>query len=326
MSLRELERGELRPVYAVVGTSTILTSEAVRTIRARVLTQAPDFNRDELRADDVPVERILEAARTLPMMAQRRFVHVSDIHKLKSEGQERLAEYVKSPVESTVLVLSGEKVDGRRKLGQALKKKKAIFSFDPPKQWELTDWIEERAESKGIELDRDAAGLLGEFVGAEVGPIDRALEKLSLYAGEPRRLTADDVQEVVAPTRVHSIFDLTDAVGGRDLGRATLLLRNALEGGESGLMVLAMISRQMRQLMQYKLLSARRLPNAELARALGVKPFLMSRIAEQAKKYELPELARALDHAHQADIAMKSSRLSHGVILDQLLLQIVGGA
>lgn len=324
MSLRELERGELRPVYAIVGTSDILTSEAVTAVRKRVLTHAPDFNRDELRADDVPVERILEAAQTLPMMAERRFVHVSDVHKLKADAQERLAQYVTAPADTTVLVLSGEKVDGRRKLGQTLKKKKAIFTFDPPKQWALTDWIEERAETRGVELDRDAAGLLGDFVGAEVGPIDRALEKLSLFAGEPRRITAEDVQEVVAPTRVNSIFDLTDAVGGRDLGRATLLLRNALEGGESGLMVLAMISRQLRQLMQYKLLSDRRMPNAELARALGVKPFFMSRIAEQARRYELRELVHGLDHAHRADIAMKSSRLSHGVVLDQLLLQVMG--
>ncbi|MEL6547167.1 MAG: DNA polymerase III subunit delta, partial [Myxococcota bacterium] len=285
-----------------------------------------DFNRDELRADEVAVDRIIEAAQTLPMMAERRWVHVSEVHKLKAEAQERLAEYIKTPVPTTVMVLSGDKVDVRRKLGQTLKKKKAIFSFDPPKQWELTDWIDERAEHKGITLDRDAAGLLGDFVGAEVGPIDRALEKAALYAGENRAITADDVKEVVAPTRVHSIFDLTDAVGGRDLAKATALLRNALEGGESGLMVLAMIARQLRQLMQYKLLSSRRMPNAELARALGVKPFFMSRIAEQAKRYEIDELYRALDHAHHADIAMKSSRLSHGVVLDRLLLQVLSPA
>ncbi|MEM6733210.1 MAG: DNA polymerase III subunit delta, partial [Myxococcota bacterium] len=303
--------------------SEILRSEAVTALRARVLTQAPDFNRDELRGSETTVDRILEAARTLPMMAAHRWVHVSDAHKLKAEAQEALAAYVKAPSPTTVLVLSGEKIDGRRKLGQALNKKKVMFAFDAPKQWELGDWIEERAEHKGLALDRDAAALLGDFVGAEVGPIDRALEKLELYAGEPRSITAEDVQEVVAPTRVHSIFELTDAVGARNLSKSTQLLRNALEGGESGLMVLAMIARQMRQLLQYQLLSSRRMPNAELARALGVKPFLMNRIAEQARQYNKEELSHALDAAHRADIAMKSSRLSHGVILDRLLLEVV---
>lgn len=321
---RHLDREAPLPVYALVGTSGILTAEAVDALRVRVLTQAPDFNRDELRAEEVDAKRIMEAASTLPMMAPRRWVHVSNIHKMKADSQEALVSYVKKPSPTTVLVLSGEKVDGRRKLGAALKKAKATFTFDAPKKWDLTDFIEDRARFKSVEIDRDAADLLGEVLGAEVGPIDRALEKLTVYAGEPRRITVQDIDEVVAPTRVHSIFELTDAVGAKDLGTATRLLRNALEGGESGLMVLAMIARQLRQLLSYHSLSERRMPSAELARALGVKPFLMSRIADQARRYRPSDLARALDAAHRADVAMKSSRQSHGVILDRLLLEIMG--
>lgn len=321
---RHLERETIRPAYALVGSSPTLVQEAIDALRSKVLSQAPDFNRDELKAEDADAQRILAALQTLPMMAPRRWVHVSNLQKLKSDSQEALAAYLKQPAPSSVLVLSGAKIDGRRKLGAALKKAKSVFTFEAPKPWELTDFIEERAHTKGYEIDRDAAELLSDVLGIEVGPIDRALEKLQIYAGGKRRIVRDDVTQAVAPTRIHSIFELTDAIGARNRGDAIRSLRNALQGGENGLMVLAMIARLLRQLLHYHTLSERRLSSQELARSLGVKPFLVSRLAEQARAYEPRELMRGLRASHRADVALKSSRQSQGAVLDRLLFDIMG--
>lgn len=320
---RQLKSEDILPVYALVGSSSILVDEAVGALRSKVLTQAADFNRDELRAEDTDAGEILAAIQTLPMMAPRRWVHVARVHKLKAEVQETLAAYVKKPVPHTVLVLSGEKIDRRRKLGQALSKRKAMFGFEAPKPWELNDWIETRAEHVGHPIERDAAVLLGEFVGVDVGTIDRALETLDLYAGGDRPISEADVEDVVAPTRVRSIFELTDAIGERNRKGATRLLRNALDGGESGLLVLAMIARHLRQLLSYLVYSAQRLPHADLARAIGVKPFLLNRIAEQARNFSIAQLRSGLHAAARADVALKGSGLAPGVVLERLLLDLV---
>ncbi len=320
---RQLKSGDILPVYGLVGSSSILVDEAVSALRSRVLTQSPDFNRDELRAEDTSAGDILAAVQTLPMMAERRWVHVARVHKLKAEAQESLAAYVKSPVPHTVLVFSGEKIDRRRKLGQALSKRKAVFGFEAPKPWELNDWIETRAEHIGHPIERDAAVLLADFVVVDAGAIDRAFETLDLYAGGDRPIAEADVESVIAPTRVRSIFELTDAIGERNRRDATRLLRNALDGGESGLLVLAMIARHLRQLLSYLMYSAQRLPQAELARAIGVKPFLLNRIAEQARNFSITQLRSGLHAAARADVALKGSGLAPGVVLERLLLDLV---
>lgn len=317
---KEIE-GELRPIYALIGGESVLIHEAVAALRAKTLTQAPDFNRDEFRADEVDAKRVIEAAQTLPMMAARRFVHLAAIHKLKAEGQEALAAYVAAPAPTTVLVLTGEKLDGRRKLGQSLNKKKVVFSFDAPKQHDLPSWLMRRSKQRGIALEPDAAQLLADMVGPQLGILDRSLDQLDIYAGADAPIVLEDVEALIAATRVHSIFELTDAIGARDLPAASMLLRKAIDNGESGLMVLGMITRQLRQLLQLKELESRRLPQTDLARTLGVRPFLLPRLREQARRYSASEVARALNAAHRADIAMKSTRLSHGVVLDRLLLE-----
>jgi DNA polymerase III subunit delta len=320
---RLLASGKVPSVLALVGSESTLVFEAVTAVRAKVLTRAADFNRTELRAPEAPIERVIEAAGVLPMMAPVRYVHLADVHKVPAKDQAALVAYIEKPSPTTVLVLSGEKLDGRTKLGQVLTKTGALFSFEPPKQHEVAGLVAARARRQSLELEPEAARLLGDLIGAEVGSIDRALEKASLHAGPGAPITAEDIEAVVAPTRVHSIFELTDAIGSRDLGKASLLLRNTLSGGESGLPVLAMITRQFRQLLAVKAARARGVQPRDLASELGIKPFLVDQLLAQARRYEEVELQGALDAALRADIRMKSTRLDAGVVLDRLLVEVM---
>ena len=318
---RHLKSEDLLPVYALIGTETVLVREAVQILRSRALTQAPDFNRDEFRAVETPIEQVLQAAGTLPMMAPCRWVLLEDVHKLRAKENEPLLAYLTSPSPTTVLCLAGEKLDLRRKLGQQLNKGKHLFGFEPPKQRELPGWIRGRAEQRGYEIEPAAAHLLADVIGTDLGGIDMALEKLWTHTGGAGKITHDDVEAVVAPTRVHSIFELTDAIGSRDLGRASLLLRNTIDGGESGLRVLAMVTRQLRQLLRIKSLGTA--SPSQIAREVGVPPFLVDSLKRQAARYEEGEIATALYAASRADLRMKSTRLAHGVVLDRFLVEMM---
>lgn len=320
---RHLEHEEPRPFYALVGADRLLVGEAVAAVRDKTLTRAPEFNRHEFSAADTPIAAVVEAAGTLPMLASRRFVHLTDVHALKAAEQPSLVAYLERPAPHTVLCLSGEKIDGRTKLGQKLSQSGALVAIEPPRPQELAGFVQRRARKRRIELDTEAAQLLADLIGAETGVLDRALEKAALYAGEGARVTVADVEETVAPTRLHSIFELTDAVGQRDLGRASALLRNALGGGESALGVLAMITRQFRQLLRVKALAGRGAARAEITERLGIRPFLVDALVAQARRYDAAELEHALDAALRADIRLKSTRISPGVVLDRLLVDVL---
>jgi DNA polymerase-3 subunit delta len=316
------------PVYALVSTEPILLTEAIATLRARALTQAPDFNRDEFRAGETPVERVLEAATTLPMMAPTRWVHFFDIHKLKAKEHPPIISYLEKPSPTTVLCLSGNKIDGRTKLGQKLLSASALFSLEPPRPQDLPVWLERRARHRKLTIEPDAAQLLADLIGSDLGALDMAIDKLGSFAGADTAITSDHVETLVAPTKVDRIFKLTDAIGSRDLSRASLQLRNALGGGESALLVLAMIARQLRHLLQVKELRARGVANGDIAKQVGIRPFLVDALANQARRYEADELCTALDAVSRADVRLKSSRLDPGVILDRLLVEVIsaGGA
>lgn len=139
---RNLDAGPLLTIYALVGSESVLVSEATRALRQKALPVAADFNRHDFSAADTPLERALEAARTLPMMAAKRFVHVAAIEALKAKDHGPLLAYIEQPATHAVLCLSGNKLDQRTKLGQQLSQSGGLFVFDPPRQQEVPAWIE----------------------------------------------------------------------------------------------------------------------------------------------------------------------------------------
>ena len=67
--------GAASPVYLLHGDESFLLREAAQWLRAKIMVEGlEDFNLDRFDArENVDVERITQTARTLPMMAPKRW-------------------------------------------------------------------------------------------------------------------------------------------------------------------------------------------------------------------------------------------------------------
>jgi DNA polymerase-3 subunit delta len=321
---KDFAAGALLPVYALISPEPLLIDDAVAVLKARVLTAQADFNSDELDLSVAgSVARLLSIVQTLPMMAERRWVRARNAHKLLAKDQALVMQYLKSPSPTTVLVLTADKLDGRTKFAQMLNKSKALLHLEPPRPSQLAQWVSERARLMHIKIEADAALLLSELIGCELGVLHRSLDMLALLAGPDSAITSEHVAEGIAASRVHSIFELTDALGRRDWVQASLLMRNILGGGESALLVLAMVVRQLRLLIQTQAFRGR---PRDLAHELGVRPFVADGLVQQAKRFASRDLYHALRLVAQADLRLKSSSLAAPMVLDYMLAEMLTAA
>jgi hypothetical protein len=84
-------------------------------------------------------------------------------------------------------------------------------------------------------LTEDALALFCRRVGSNLQEVHGELTKLFAYLGERTLADAADVAAVVSDTRVDSIFDLTNALGGREKGRRSgFWLDCSMKGGSAG--------------------------------------------------------------------------------------------
>ena len=332
-AIASVKKGKLLPVYLVSGEESHLADAAIRAIRDEVTrTGIAGLNDDTFHAGTTAVEEVLSIARTMPMMAQRRFVLVRDVDKWDSTKKEKgdkasaldqLSEYAEGAADSTVLVLVGPKLDKRRRLYTSAKKNDFLVSCETPKRHELPEWIVDRVRARGNTISRGTADLLAELQGPELAPIADAVERLCLYVGEGKPIGEDDVSACVVRLRTASVWELVSAVGKRDLGNSLRVLDDVFDPTDRGMPLIGILAWATRQLIKFDGAKKRGLSSADAAKAAGVPPFKSRDLEDQLRGLSPEVLTEWLAQLAQADLALKGgSRRPARATLEQMLIDL----
>jgi DNA polymerase III subunit delta len=328
-AIEQAKQGRLLPVYLVAGEERLFRDEVVAELRTASLAGGiAAFNEDRFTAGEVDVDAVIRAARTVPMMARRRFVLLRGAERWEageSDGSpfDRLGEYVAAPVDSSCLVVVASKLDGRRKLVLAARKQGFLVNCDPLDGRALPPWIAARCAAKGHAIDRDIAELLAAVAGPQLSPVDDSLERLSLYVGPGARIDADAVSACVTRVRTADTWALVDAVGARDLGRALRTLADAYDPRERGLPLLGALAWSVRQLARFQAALESGASPDEAARRAGVfSPYRARELAKKARGARPKEVERWLLVLAETDLALKSSRRAPDAILEEMLTRL----
>jgi len=300
----ELARGKLRPAYLLAGAEPLLRDDALEAIEAAVLDAGPrDFNLDRLEIGRCEPGRLEEALGTLPVMAARRLVVLreGDGRGGKVDGgwatllEQRLGQAEDGDATS-VLVVVAEKVDKRNRWVKAFAAPAALVECDPPKGGrELATFIAEEARRQGVELEPEAAGLLGERVGPQLLLLRHEIEKAELLAGPGSRVTRAHVEQTVAAVAVE-------------------LLAKLLAQGAAAPAILGALASHFRRLV--------RVGNGE---SVPGPPFVVRKLEQQARRYPARRLVACLRAIHRADVELKgASPLGPDRALEQLVLSLAG--
>ncbi len=328
-AIAQARKGDLRPIYVVAGEERLLRDEVVAALRAAALGGGvAAFNEDKFTAGEAAVDGILSAARTVPMMAPRRYVLVRGAERWDTaEGDgspwERLAEYAAAPVDTTCLVVVASKLDGRRKFAGVARKQGFVVACDALDGRALPQWIVDRFSSKGHAVDRDVAELLAALAGPQLSSVDDAIERLSLYVGAGVPVDEAAVGVCVARVRTADTWALVDAVGARDLGRALRTLADAYDPRERGLPLLGALAWSIRQLARYQAAVAGGASQDEAARVAGVyQPYRARELAGKARGVRPKEVERWMLVLAETDLALKSSRRPADSILEDMITRL----
>ena len=180
-----------------------------------------DFNQTVCYGADVDADTVITAARRFPMMADRQLVVVKEAQQMKS--LEDLAVYCQQPLDSTVLVIlmHGASADKRKALYKTVLKTGVIVESLPLRDYEMPQWIASYYEGRGLKIHPEAAALLAESAGTDLGKIAVETEKLLKNLPEgTQKIQVADVEKNVGVSRQFSVFELTKCLSYRQAAQA----------------------------------------------------------------------------------------------------------
>jgi len=255
--------------------------------------------------------------------------------------------------EGNHLILTAEAVDRRKKLFKTVSALGRVLTFTKIKgearqQQAAMAMAADLLEGRGKRLSAAAWTALGRKTGFALRESIGAIEKLITYAGERGQIEAADVEAVVGQTREGTVFDLTGAISGRNLTAALHALGELLDQGVPPLMIMAMVTREIRFLLHAKLLLASgRLKafsaNMEFGRfqktvypslkpgagdgegqadLVFQHPFVVFQALKNADRFTRAELAGYLEMLVRIDLALKSTGQDARLLIERFLLAV----
>jgi DNA polymerase-3 subunit delta len=231
---------------------------------------------------------------------------------------------------TTTLVLGDGDLPPEAPLLQALGEHGRARNFPRLPGRALEGWIGQRAKAMGVVLDADALRLFAASVSQELGEdgqwhalwgVVNDLEKLALYAGR-RAIGVEDVRRLVPAAGDTNVFAWVDAVVERRGEEALRRLTDLLFAGQPAPVLLSMLVRGYRQLVQYADLAAGGGRPEEIGRRLNLPRWQVERLTRQAARYRLPRLAAIYERMLEADRSVKRGEADETAALELLTAEL----
>lgn len=319
--VKNLEEGKIPPLTLLVGEEKYLTQEALdRFIRFVVPPESRGFNLEILDAGEAGAQRVRDALGTLPFLGGRRLVIIRNFENFREgEKESTLSRYFEKPDPSIVVVLTAISLEKKKKIKALLDKYAEVVEMKSLKADETKAWISKKALSLGKNIDMDAMDHLLHCVGTRLEFLHNELEKAVAYVGDRKEITREDLKDLVGDLHVESIFALTDGVSEKNVEKALKALRNIMAHGSEPLPILGMLARQFRLLWQAKWLGGANTPPPQIASTIGISPYFVRSLIQQAKRFSEGELQSAFEKMKELDKRLKSTDTPPEVLLEKLL-------
>jgi DNA polymerase-3 subunit delta len=327
---RKLQGGQIAPLYLFEGSEKYLRDQALKKLLdVSVDESVRDFNYATISVAQGNLDDALALARQFPMISARRVVVVRGFEAINEDKQlDALKDYLRAPADTTSLVFVSDALDNRRNIATILRKTCEVVIFDPLDEREAAPrWIRDYVTRAGCFIEPQSAAYLVGMVGVDLTRISTELDKLISYAGEKGRIGNPEIDELVLNSREHSNFELTDAILDGDRRRALYLLgriyANASERPETlSLLILGAIASNYRKALTAKELMRQNAPNAEVAKAVGMPPFAVTRFNERVRKMNPERILRGIARLAETDIALKTSLASPRLQIEVLVCEL----
>ncbi len=326
-AIDQIKKGNFAPVYLIYGEEKYLHDELIdRIINISLEPGTRDFNLDLLYANETPVDKIINIARSFPMMAQTRVVVVKEIQQIKTTELKYLGDYVANPSSTSCVILTLPEKRKTGKLFNMISNSAVAIECRILYDNEIPAWVEHYLRSKKLEIENEAIKLLQAQVGNSLLNIVNELEKIQINIHPRTKISLEDVQTVTSVSKQFNIFELCNAVGEKKFAHSIAILNKLLEQGESSTGMIVQLTRHFINLIKINENIRRGQRSvSELMKATGLAYYFVNDMIKQSKNFTVDQYRKTFSYLAEADLHLKTSYQRADLVMELLLYKLIKG-
>lgn len=289
-----------------------------------------DMNTARLDARTMTENDLNNAVNSMPFLAKTRLVLLANPSTKynSAPARKKFLEFIGKAPDTTRLVMH-ESVEPRDAdkhwlVKWAEKNNKLIQTkaFMLPRLKDMTGWIVNETKQQGGQIEQRAAEMLKDMVGVDTRQAGMEIAKLLAYVNWARQVKVEDVEAVCIVTSQQSVFDFVDALSNGNGKIAQRLLHRLLETDDP-FALWGMVVRQFRLLIQAREILDGRGTQNDVARALGVHPFVAEKTTRQAAHFSIESLEAIYHRLLKIDEGVKTSQITLDLAMDTLVVELM---
>ncbi|MFC3195706.1 DNA polymerase III subunit delta [Marinicella sediminis] len=242
---------QLLPVYLLVGDEPLQLQEASDAIRQTAAMQGFTERESYLADNSFQWHELHNSAGNMSLFASQRLI---DLHlptgKPGAKGSAAIVSFIENMPSDVMLLIRCDEwnmANDKTKWVKTIVDRGAFLRVYQPKAAELPQWIRQRCQQIGLQVDQDAVNLLSLRLEGNLLAAAQELEKLKMRFAE-QTITGRDIMGLVADSARFDVFRLTDSLLEKQPVRAIRILRSLQKNDVSPVVIHWALERETRML------------------------------------------------------------------------------
>ena len=318
---------KIYPVYLFYGKENYLKEDISKKLRNRLIDPVyRELNYKVFYGEKLSINEVINDLETLPLMSEHKLVVIKEAEKINKNEETKLVNYfnrLSLKNNFSTLIIIYKESSPNKELVTAIKKVGVVSNFSITNKAKLTLWINSKFRQSNKKITPEALFYLQSIVGSDLGRLFNEIEKIDIYTKDQKIIEKEDVMITIGGSEAVNIFKVLDSVGDKDIKNAIDGLVKLNQGNLHHLSIFAMIYRQIKLILQTKLLLANGFNFKEVGKELKLPYFVVEKIIKQSKKYTFKEICKSYELLNIADLELKDSRKEPKIILEELVMNII---
>ncbi|MQS88388.1 DNA polymerase III subunit delta [Companilactobacillus mishanensis] len=321
-----LKQNNVSNVYLVTGQEQAFIKDIRKSFKNLLQPEEQEMNFSSFDLSEIPIGDLINESISAPFFGDRRLVFAENPYFMTAEkvkhtvdqDPEVLIDYVKNPTPTTILVIFAtyEKLDARKKITKQLKKVATPIDAGMLDSHLLAKAIQHELSQDGYSINGDALNMLISKTKGNYSQTLNQLDKLKLYALKSKIIDVDAVNELVPQSLDDNVFDLMNSILKNDVYNAEDLYHQFLLQKIDPILLTAIMTSQLRSLIQTRILSKKGLSEATIAKQLKIHPYRVKMSLQQSRKIGMDKLSLMFHDIVNLDYQVKSGQGDKELLFD----------
>lgn len=305
----DIKTGNFKPVYLLYGEEAYLKKQYRDRITKAIFPDGDTVNYAYYEGKGINPGELIDLAETMPFFAKRRLIVVENSGFFKNATPD-LADYIKTMPDTACFLFVENEADKRGKMYKAVKSKGRVVEMARQDEKTLLYWVAGNVKKEGYKIKEQTARYLLSTTGTDMENLEKELEKLFAYTLDEKEITPAAIDEICTAQISNKIFEMVEAVAAKHQKKAMDLYYDLLALKEPPMRILYLLSRQFKQLMEVKALCIKGMDKSQIAKTVGIHPFVAGKYMSRCRSFGLEELRSIMEDAADTEQLVKTGRLS----------------